>query len=170
MNALLHFPRKWFQLRHSKIPKKMKNAFFKRLQHLFLSSRLLQNHSLRSFLWSNFDLNSFVTLCITFPENSFNFVTQTLQKTEKCPFQTLRTFVFKLKVASKPFPEKLLLTKFRLKKFWTLCPIFPENSFNYAAQKFQRLISMTLSKVHNIRFWPEGSWKTVFWNTYYEQL
>ena len=33
-----------------------------------------------------------------------------LQKTEKCPFQTLRPFVFELKVASKPFSKKSPMT------------------------------------------------------------
>ena len=35
-----------------------------------------------------------------------------LQETEKCPFQTLRTFGFELKVASKPFSKKPPTTKF----------------------------------------------------------
>ena len=59
MNVLPHFPWKWFQLRHSNICKKLKNTLFKRLQHSFLSSRLLQNHFLRRFLCPNFDLNRF---------------------------------------------------------------------------------------------------------------
>ena len=40
-------------------------------------------------------------LCLIFPENGFNVVTQKFPKTEKCHFQTLKTFVFDLKVASK---------------------------------------------------------------------
>ena len=35
-----------------------------------------------------------------------------MQKTEKCPFQTLRTFVFELKLASKQISKKLPMTKF----------------------------------------------------------
>ena len=54
-----HFPRKRFQLRHSKIYKKLENAFFKCSEHSFLSSKKLQNHFLRSFLWPNFDLITF---------------------------------------------------------------------------------------------------------------
>ena len=55
--ALPHFPRKRFQLRHSKI-------------------------------W---------------------------KKTEKYPFQTLRAFVFKLKLASRPFSKKLPMAEFWFK-------------------------------------------------------
>ena len=36
---LLHFPRKWFQLRHSKIFKKLKISLFQRSEHSFVSSR-----------------------------------------------------------------------------------------------------------------------------------
>ena len=39
LEALSCFRRKQFQLRHSKICKKMKNAIFKRSEHLFLSSK-----------------------------------------------------------------------------------------------------------------------------------
>ena len=39
------------------------------------------------------------------------------QKTEKCLFQTLRTFVFDLKIASKPFPKKFPMTNFDLNNF-----------------------------------------------------
>ena len=56
-----------------------------------------------------------------------------LQKTEKCPFQTLRILIFKLKAASKPFYKKLPITK-----FWTLCLNSPQNGFNFANQKLQK--------------------------------
>ena len=47
-----------------------------------------------------------------------------LQKTEKYSFQTLRTFVFELKVASKPFSKKT--------------NSFPENDFSFVNQKFAK--------------------------------
>ena len=47
---------------------------------------------------------------LAFPENGLNFVAQKLQKTENVPFETLRTFIFDLKVASKPFSKKFPMT------------------------------------------------------------
>ena len=61
-----------------------------------------------------------------------------LQRTEKCPFQMLKTFVFELKVASKSFSKKLLVTKLWFKQFWTPCLTFPENGFNFVTQKFAK--------------------------------
>ena len=84
---------------------------------------------------------------LTFPENGFNFVTQKFEKkTEKCPFQTLRTFVFALKVASKPFSKKLHMTTFLFKLFWTLCLTFPENAFEFVTQKFAKKLKNALFK------------------------
>ena len=61
-------------------------------------------------------------ICFTFPENAFNFVSHKFakkkkkkKKKEKCSFQTLRTCVFELKVASKPLPKKLPIEKFLFK-------------------------------------------------------
>ena len=193
MSTLPHFPRKWFQLRHSKIRKKQKSALLKPSQHTFLSWRQLQNHFLRTLLRSNFDLNSlkhFASLSqkmvptsplknlqITEKKNllkcshnpflrsrylqnhfirrflwpnsfeRFGSLSQemvstsslkNLQKTEKRPFQTLKTFVFELEVASKWFSKKLPVTKFRFKMFWTFCLTFPENGFNFLTAKISK--------------------------------
>ena len=59
LNVLLYFPGKWFQLHHLKSCKELNNALFKRSEHSVFSWKYLSNHFLRSFLWPNFDLNSF---------------------------------------------------------------------------------------------------------------
>ena len=87
---------------------------------------------------------------------------KTSQKTEKCPFQTLRTFTFELKVASKPFSKKLPITKFWFKQFLMFCLTFSENGFNLVTQKFVKNRKMLFSNAQNIRFWVQGSFKTIF--------
>ena len=88
---------------------KTKNFPFRILKHLFLISRLLQNHFLQKLPIANFVLLSQKTISIS--------SLKTLQKTEKCPFQILTTFVFELKVASKPFSTKFFMTKSDLNSF-----------------------------------------------------
>ena len=43
---------------------------------------------------TRFAFKQFLMLCLTFPENSFNFVTQKMQKTENFHFKILKTFAF----------------------------------------------------------------------------
>ena len=76
---------------------------------------------------TKFWFKQFFMFSLTFPENAFNFVTQKLQKTENFPFQMAKTFVFDLKVASKPFSKKLPITDFWLNCFWKLWLAFPES-------------------------------------------
>ena len=109
---LPHFLRKWFHLPHSKTCKRLKNALLKRSQHLFFSSRLLQIHFLRRFLYLNFDLNSFEWFASHSQKTASTMTLKCLEKTEKCFVQMLRTFVFELKVALKPFSSKFPMTKF----------------------------------------------------------
>ena len=71
---------------------------------------------------------------------------KTLEKTEKGPFQTLTTFLFELKVASKPFSEKVLLIKVPFKQFKTLRLIFLENSFNFVTQNVAKSLENGLFK------------------------
>ena len=149
MNALLYFPRKQFQLRHSKICKNLKNALDKRTKHWLLSFRRLQNHFLRSFLWPNFDLNCFERFAWLFQKMVSTLPLKNLQKTEECPFQMLRTFVFELKVASKPFSEMLNLTNFGFK---TLCLAFTVSGFNFLVQKFAKNWILLFSKAQNLCF------------------
>ena len=103
MNTLPYFPRKWFQLRHSKFAKNWKMLFQTlRTLHSFLSSRLLQNHFLRRFLWPNFDLNSFESFVSLYQKTVSTLLLKNLQKIKKWHSQMFTTFAFDLKVASKP--------------------------------------------------------------------
>ena len=77
-----------------------------------------------------------------------------LQNSEKGHFQTLRTFVFDLKVASKR----------------THYLVFPENDFNLVTQKFERKWKMLLLNPRNICFSPQGNFKTIFQNSSHDQL
>ena len=88
---------------------------------------------------SKFWFKTFLMFCLAFPENAFKFVTEKLQETENFPSQILRTFVFDLKVALKPFFKKRPLTNFEFKWFWRLCLAFPKNYFNLVTQKFAKI-------------------------------
>ena len=138
------FSRKRFQLRHSKTCIKLKNALFKCWEHSFLSSRKIQNHFVRSFLWPNFNLNSFERFGSLSQKIVSTSSLKNLQKTAKCTFQKLRTCGF-YRVASKPFSEMLTMTNFGFKDFWTLCLALTVSGFNFVPQKFTK-------KVKNIKF------------------
>ena len=84
-----------------------------------------------------------------------------LQKTENFPFQMLRIFVFQLKAASKLFSKKLPKANFEFKWSWRHCLAFPENGFNFVTQKFAKNWKMPFSNAQNIRFWAQGSFKTI---------
>ena len=100
---------------------KTKNFPFRMLKHLFLISRLLQNHFLKKLPTANF-----VLLCQKMISISS---LKTSQKTEKCPFQMLTTFASELKVASKPLSTKFFMTKFDL------------NSFSHLASLSMKMVS-----------------------------
>ena len=114
-NAFPHFARKWFHFGHWKICQNLKNESFKHTQHPFLSLKYLQNHFLRNFVWANFDLNSFERFASLSLKVISTWSCRNLQKTVKCPFQRLTTFVFEVKVASKTFSTKVSMTKFSFK-------------------------------------------------------
>ena len=57
-----------------------------------------------------------------------------LQKAETCPFHKLKTFVFALTIAAKPFSEKLL---------W---PNFDLNSFKWFASPYKKKVSTSSLK------------------------
>ena len=149
------FPRERFQLRHSKMWKKLKNAPFRRLQYSFLSLRKLQNYFLRRFLWPNFDLNSFWCFA-SLSQLCYSKICKKLKNI---------IFVVELEVASKQFSNVLPRTKLWFKQFWKLCLAFPENAFNFATQKFAKNWKMALLEVHKIWFWPESSFKHFLWTT-----
>ena len=92
--------------------KKLKISLSKCSKHSFLMPRLLQNHFSKSFLWSSLNLNDLEGSVSLSQKTVSTLSIKNLQKPGKCSFQTLRTFVFELKVASKSFSKKLLMTKF----------------------------------------------------------
>ena len=53
------------------------------------------------------------------------------QGLKKCHFQTLRTLIFEIIVASKPFSKIFSMRNFKFK----LCFSFPENYFNFVTQE-----------------------------------
>ena len=150
----------------------------KRSQHSFLRSKYLQNHFIRRFLWPNLDLNSFERFASLYQEMVSTSLLKNLQKTEKRSFQTLKTFLFELEktflfeleVAPKSFSKKLPTTKFRFKTFWMLCLTYPENSFNSATQKLAKNWKMLYWNAHNIHFWAQRSFKTIFQEDSYDQI
>ena len=138
-NAFPHFARKWFHFGHWKICQNLKNESFKHMQHPFLSLKYLQNHFLRNFVWANFDLNSFERFASLSLKVISTWSCRNLQKTVKCPFQRLTTFVFEIKVASKTFSKKLSMSKFSFKEFSMLCLTFPGNGFTFVTEKFVKI-------------------------------
>ena len=67
------------------------------------------------WLQGSFKTNFFWRIWFAFPENGLNFVTRKFnKKSEKCHIWTLRTIVFYLQVASKPFSKILPATNFGL--------------------------------------------------------
>ena len=65
-------------------------------------------------------------------------------------------------------PIKQTLFKKFSKYFLVL--VFSENIFNFVTQKFAKNSKMLFSKVQNIHFWPQDSFKTIFWNVSCHQL
>ena len=90
--------------------KKLKISFSKCSEHSFYLSRLLQNHFLKSLLWPTLNLN---VLEGTVSLSQKTVSTSSLKNFQK--LKRLRTFVFELKIASKPFSYKLPMIKFWLK-------------------------------------------------------
>ena len=114
-SCIASLSQKTFSTSLNKNVQKLKNVLFKHSEHSFLNSRNLQNHFVRSFLCLNFNLNSFWCFALFSQKMISTLSFKNFQKTEKCPFQTIRTFVFELKVAWKLFPKKLPMTKFWFK-------------------------------------------------------
>ena len=74
---------------------------------------------------TNFKFKPFSRLCLAFPNNGFNFVNQKFAKKKKSHLQTFITFVFDLKVASKPFLKMFFITNFKLKPFLNTLSCMP---------------------------------------------
>ena len=139
-----------------------KKCYFQMPTVLVLELKAVQNRFLRSFLWSNDDLNSLWCFASLSQKMVSTSPPNNLQKTEKFSLQTFRTFVFELKVLSKPFSKKLPMTKFYFKQFLMFCLTFPEKSFNFVTQKFAKNWKIPFSDAQNICFWYQVRFKTVF--------
>ena len=118
--------------------KNLKTSLFKCLEHSFLISRSIQNFFLKSFLWPTLNLDGLEGF-VSHSQKTVSFSSlKNLQKSEKFPFQMLKTFFSELKVASKPFSKKLLMTKFWFKNFLMSCLTFPESGINFVTRKLQK--------------------------------
>ena len=133
MNSLLHFPRNWFQLHHSKICKKLKNALFKSSEHSGFTG-LLWKHFLKCLPWTmiNFGFKDFWTLDFAFTVSGFNFMAQKCTKNWKLPSRFSSTFTLDLKVVSKQFSRMFSMSDFG---FTQSCLAFPKNIFNLFTEK-----------------------------------
>ena len=91
-------------------------------------------------------------LCLTFPENGLNFVTQRSAKSEGCLFPMFKIFVFDLTEALKPLFKTLAVIDFDFKQFRTLCLALPANCFIFVSQKFSKNCKLPFSYAQNNRF------------------
>ena len=126
------------ELRHPKDGEKVKIAFSRGSGNWFLHSRLLQKPFSKKFLSPKFDLNNFKRFALLSQITVLSSWFKNLQKTEKCPFQILRTFIFELQIAWELLSKRLPMINFWFKHFSTLCLTFPENDFNFVTQKFEK--------------------------------
>ena len=55
-------------------------------------------------------------------------------------------------------------------KSWTLRITFTENAFNFGTQNFWNNWKMLFSNAQNIRFWAQGSFKSTFYEAFYDQI
>ena len=107
----------------------------------------------KKFPMTKFWLRKFLIFFLNFLRKRFQLRhSKICKKTKTCPFQTLRIFVFELKVISKPFSKKLPITKFWFKKFSMFCLTFPENGFNFVTQKFAKNWKMPFSNALLLHF------------------
>ena len=130
------FPGNGFNFITEKFTKNWKMSY-KRSEHSFLSSKYFENQFLKILvsptLNSN-DLGGSVFL------SQKMISTSSLKNSQKLKnvLETLRTFICDLKVASKPFSTKLLLTKFCLKNFERLVPFFHNTVSTSSLENFQK--------------------------------
>ena len=107
---------------------------------------------------TNFGFKQFRKALPFLPRKQFQF---RCKKNEKIYFLSLRTFVFHLKVVSKPFSKVLAKTKFGFKMNWKCCLPFSKNGFNFVTQKFAKKGKLQLLNTQNIHLWPRGSFKPI---------
>ena len=164
-----NFSSKGYQIRQNKFAKNWKMLFSK-AQYIRVGAQCRFKTIFLETPTTKFWFKQSWTLCLTFPGYGFNFVTQKFPKNWKMPFSNTRNILFEPKVASKPFSKKLTTSKLWFKDIWTLCVTFPSNGFNFVTQKIAKSWKMLFSNAHNIRFWAQGSFKTIFLDACYDQI
>ena len=114
------------------------------------------------------DLDSFQRFILLSQKTVSIVSLKILQKTEKCHFWRFRTFVFYLKVASKPFSKTIAMTNFGFKWSWRFCLTFREIASTLSLKNlqktekcyFQRFRTITIAKelaINNFWFkWCRG--------------
>ena len=150
---------------------KLKTDLSKCSEHSFFILRSPLNYFLKGFFWPTLNLNGLEGSASLYKKTVSTSLLKNFQKMKQSHFQRFRTFVFEVKLASKPFSEILPMTNFEFKRSWKLCNAFLENSFNFATQNFAKNVwKMPLSNAQNIRFRAQGSLKTISKNVSYDQL
>ena len=98
---------------------------------------------------TNFGFTHFSIFCLPLSMVSISSIKKFEKKKEKCHFGMLKTFVFDLEVASKPFSKMPAITNLDFNSFnFRLCVVFPENSFIFSLKN--------LKKVRNALFQRSG--------------
>ena len=115
---------------------KYEKHHFQKLRTFVLNFKVASKPFSKMLPMTNLGFKWFWRLLLTSLENDFNFLTQKLAKNWKMPFQRFGTFVFDLKVASRPFSKNISNTKFLFKQFSTFFLTLPVTSFNFFVQKF----------------------------------
>ena len=92
---------KWSQFRCTNNNKKSQQCHFKPRKISIFVLKVAWNPFSRMLLIIKIWFEQFLTFCLIFSENGFNFVTQNFQKTKKSCVQTFKTFVFDLKLSWK---------------------------------------------------------------------
>ena len=123
---------------------KAKNCCFQRLTGFVVELEVVSKPFSKRFPRTKFWFKHVWTLCLTFPENGFNFATQKFAENKKINFQTFTTFSFDLKVLSKPFSKIPPMNNFEFKKFWFVT--FPKKRFQLGHWKIGKILKNLILK------------------------
>ena len=156
-----HFPRKSFQFCQLKICKKLKKAIFKCPQYLLLSSRKLQNHFLRIFLWSNYDLNNFQHFTSLSQKMVSTSSIKNLERTKKCYFWMPTIFVLSSRKLQNQFLRSSFWSNFDLNSFWCFASL-SQKMVSISSLKNCKKLKLPFSNAQNIHFWDQAGFKTIF--------
>ena len=141
---------------------KTERCSFQRLSTFVFQLQVASKPFSRKLRQPHFNFNSLECFASLSQKIVSTLSLKSLQKTEKCSFQTITTLVFELKIASKPFSTNIPMTKLWFKWLWMLCLTFPKGGFNFFNEKFAKKQKMLFSSTHNTRFWAEGSFIGIF--------